>query len=103
MSDPASVEAGVWLPGASPARSELTNIDFAGSRARPLVTNKFGRCTRTKPPLAVLTAAVVFLFCPALVLALFLMSLLPETLLERQARLWVAGRLRECGHGPPAE
>jgi hypothetical protein len=52
--------------------------------------------------LAVLAAAVVFLFCPALVLALFLMSLLPETLPERQARLWVAGQLRERGHSRPA-
>ena len=50
--------------------------------------------------LAVLSAAVVFLFCPALVLVLFLMSLLPETLPERQARLWVAGQLR--GHETPA-
>jgi hypothetical protein len=52
--------------------------------------------------LAVLAAAVVFLFCPALVLALFFMSLLPETLPERQARLWVAGQLGERGHGTPA-
>ena len=52
--------------------------------------------------LAVLAAAVVFLFCPALVLALFSMSLLPETLPERQARLWVAGQLRERGRGTPA-
>ena len=51
--------------------------------------------------LAVLAAAVVFLFCPALVLALFSMSLLPETLPERQARLWVAGQLRER-RGTPA-
>ena len=28
--DPASVEVGVSLPGASLVRSELTNIDFAG-------------------------------------------------------------------------
>jgi hypothetical protein len=52
--------------------------------------------------LAVLAAAVVFLLCPALVLALFLMSVLPETLPERQARLWVAGQLRERGHRTPA-
>jgi hypothetical protein len=52
--------------------------------------------------LAVLAVAVVFLFCPALVLALFLLSLLPETLPERQARLWVAGQLRARGHGPAA-
>jgi hypothetical protein len=52
--------------------------------------------------LAVLAAAVVFLFCPALVLVLFSMSLLPETLPERQARLWVAGQLRERGRGTPA-
>jgi hypothetical protein len=52
--------------------------------------------------LAVLAVAVVFLFCPALILALFLMSLLPETLPERQARLWMAERLREHGHGTAA-
>jgi hypothetical protein len=52
--------------------------------------------------LAVLAAAAVFLFCPALIIALFLMSLLPEPLPERQARLWLAERLRERGHGTPA-
>jgi hypothetical protein len=52
--------------------------------------------------LAVLAAAVVFLFCPALILALFLMSLLPQPLPERQARLWMAERLRQRGHGTPA-
>ncbi len=51
---------------------------------------------------AVLAAAVVFLFCPALILALFLMSLLPETLTERQARLWMADQLRERGLGTTA-
>src|SRR5262252_4808865 len=49
MSDPAPVEAGDSLPGASLVRSELTNIDFAGSRVRSLVTNKCGRYTPTKP------------------------------------------------------
>jgi membrane protein YqaA with SNARE-associated domain len=52
--------------------------------------------------LAVLAAAVVFLFCPALILALFLMSLLPEPLPERQARLWMAERLGDHGYGTPA-
>ena len=52
--------------------------------------------------LAVLAAAIVFLLCPALLLALVLMSLLPETLPERQARLWVTGQLRERNHGTPA-
>jgi hypothetical protein len=42
--------------------------------------------------------AVVFLFCPALILAMFLMSLMPEPLAERQARLWMAERLRERGY-----
>jgi hypothetical protein len=50
--------------------------------------------------LAVLAAAALFLFCPAFIIALFLMSLLPETLPERQARLWMAGQLR--GPGAPA-
>jgi hypothetical protein len=52
--------------------------------------------------LAVLAAAVIFLFCPALILALFLMSLLPEPLAERQARLWMAEQLRDRGYGTPA-
>jgi hypothetical protein len=52
--------------------------------------------------LAVLAVAVVFLFCPALILAMFLMSLMPEPLTERQARLWMAERLRERGYGTPA-
>jgi hypothetical protein len=52
--------------------------------------------------LAVLAAAVVFLFCPAIFLAMFLMSLLPEPLTERQARLWMAAQLRDRGLGTPA-
>jgi uncharacterized membrane protein YhaH (DUF805 family) len=52
--------------------------------------------------LAVLAVAVVFLFCPVFMLVLFLMSLLPEPLPERQARLWLAERLRERGHGTTA-
>jgi hypothetical protein len=52
--------------------------------------------------LAVLAVAAVFLFCPALILAMFLMSLMPEPLTERQARLWMAQRLRERGCGTPA-
>jgi hypothetical protein len=35
-------------------------------------------------------------------LALFLMSLMPQPLPERQARLWMAERLRERGPGTPA-
>lgn len=52
--------------------------------------------------LAVLAVAVVFLFCPALILVMFLMSLMPEPLAERQARLWMAQRLRERGSGTTA-
>ena len=51
--------------------------------------------------LAVLAIAVVFLFCPALILVMFLMSLMPVTLAERQARLWLAQALRERGYGVP--
>jgi hypothetical protein len=47
--------------------------------------------------LAVIVAAIVFLICPALFLAMFLGSLLPEPLVERQARLWVADQLRQRG------
>ena len=51
---------------------------------------------------AVLAAAVVFLFRPVLVLALFPLSLLPGARPGRQARRWVAGQLRERSHGPAA-
>jgi hypothetical protein len=44
-----------------------------------------------------LIVAVVYLFCPALFVALFLISLMPQTLAERRARLWVAERLHERG------
>jgi hypothetical protein len=40
-----------------------------------------------------LAVAAVFLVCPALLLAMFVMSLLPEPLADRQAQLWMAGRL----------
>jgi len=52
--------------------------------------------------LAVLAIAVVLLFCPAVFLAMFLASLPPEPLTERQARLWMAERLRQPGHGTAA-
>jgi hypothetical protein len=68
------------LPGAKPARGALLNVVI-----------QLGWV------LAVIVAAVAFLFCPALFLAMFLSSLLPEPLVERQARLWVAERLREHG------
>ena len=50
----------------------------------------------------VLAIAVVFLVCPAVFLAMFLMSLLPEPLTERPARLWMAEQLRERGYGAAA-
>lgn len=49
--------------------------------------------------LAVLVCAFAFLLFPGLIVAMFLASLLPEPLVERQARLWMAGRLRERGIG----
>jgi hypothetical protein len=39
---------------------------------------------------------------PALILAMFLTSAMPGSLAERQARLWMAERLRERGDGTPA-
>jgi hypothetical protein len=53
-------------------------------------------------PGIVIAPAVVFLFCPALILVMSLMSLMPEPLAERRARLWMAERLRERGYGTPA-
>ena len=47
-------------------------------------------------------AVVVFVFCPALILVMFVMSLMPEALTEPRARLWMAERLRERGYGTPA-
>jgi len=73
--------------------------------ARARTAARTGRARGLAQPLyllAVLGAAVVFLFCPALILALFLMSLMPQPLPERQARLWMAERLRERGHRTPA-
>jgi hypothetical protein len=51
---------------------------------------------------ALLVAAVAFLFFPGLFVLLFLTSLMPETPTERHARLWMAERLRERGHQLPA-
>ena len=49
--------------------------------------------------LAVLVCAFAFLLFPGLIVAMFLVSLLPEPLAERQARLWMTERLRERGIG----
>ena len=49
--------------------------------------------------LAILVCALAFLLFPGLIVAMFLASLLPEPLTERQARLWMAERLRERGIG----
>jgi hypothetical protein len=51
---------------------------------------------------AVLIAAVAFLFFPGLFVLLFLTSLMPQTPTERHARLWMAERLRERGQHIPA-
>jgi hypothetical protein len=47
-------------------------------------------------------AVVAFVFCPALIPVMFLMSLMPEPLAERRARLWMAEPLRERGYGASA-
>jgi hypothetical protein len=47
--------------------------------------------------LAILACAFAFLLFPGLIVAFFLVSLLPQPLAERQARLWMAERLRERG------
>ena len=52
-------------------------------------------------PVGVLVAAVVFLLCPGLFIAMFVGSLLPVTLAERQARLELAEQLHRRGR-PPA-
>jgi len=46
---------------------------------------------------AVLVCAFAFLLFPGLIVAFFLVSLLPMPLAERQARLWMAERLRDRG------
>jgi hypothetical protein len=51
--------------------------------------------------LLMFACAIGLLVFPGLIIALFLMSLMPQTLPERQARLWLAARLRERGHLPP--
>jgi len=45
--------------------------------------------------LLVLVGVGALLVCPGLFIAMFLLSLLPETPAERQTRLWVAERFRE--------
>jgi hypothetical protein len=47
--------------------------------------------------LLVFAGAVAFLICPGLFIAMFALSLLPETPTERQTRLWVAEQLNERG------
>ena len=49
-----------------------------------------------------LIAAIAFLFFPGFFLLMFLTSLLPEPPAERQARVWMAERLRERGYELPA-
>jgi hypothetical protein len=51
--------------------------------------------------LLVLICAIALLFFPGIFIAMFLMSLMPETPTERQARLWMAGQLRERGYLEP--
>lgn len=52
--------------------------------------------------IAMLAAAAFFLVFPAIFVVLFLMSLMPEPLMERQARLWMAERLAGRGYSTPA-
>jgi hypothetical protein len=42
--------------------------------------------------------AVLLAIFPGLIIGMFLSSLLPETLIERQARLWLVQELRSRGH-----
>lgn len=51
----------------------------------------------TAVQLAILVAGLVSFVFPGFYVALFLATLLPEPLTERQARLWMAGHLRERG------
>jgi len=95
-----------------PPRSALPrDVDILALPGRPGVTIRrrqgrggafLGGLLQIGYLLAVLAIAVVLLFCPAVFLAMFLMSLPPEPLTERQARLWMAERLRERGHGTAA-
>lgn len=86
-----------WHTPALPGRAR-TNMRAGRGRAAGLLSG----FVQIGYLLAVLGVAVVFLFCPVLILVLFLMSLLPEPLPERQARLWMAERLRERGDGTTA-
>ena len=47
--------------------------------------------------LAILVVGLVSILFPGFYVAMFLAYLLPEPLTERQARLWMAGHLRERG------
>jgi hypothetical protein len=84
-----------WNTPALPGRAA------AGMRARPGGGGAFlGGLLQLGYLLAVLAAAVVFLFCPALILAMFVMSLVPEPLADRQAQLWMAERLDRMAELP---
>lgn len=96
-----------WNTASLPARARRAERTGSGQAGRERAGRDRGRgslggLAQPLYLLAVLAVAAVFLFCPALILALFLMSLMPEPLPERQARLWMAERLRERGHGTPA-
>jgi hypothetical protein len=79
-----------WNSPAVPARTRIPAFGQGrGGLAAPLL--QIGWL------LVSIAGAVVYLFCPAFFIAMFLTSLMPQTLAERRARLWVAEQLRERG------
>jgi hypothetical protein len=82
-----------WNVAKLPGRAAQPRIYFGRGPVRQLLAS----LAQLGYLLLVLVIAIALLFFPGLFLAMFGCSLLPETLTERQARLWLAGQLRERG------
>jgi cytochrome b561 len=85
-----------WNVAKPPGRAAMPSFAFGRGPARQLL----GCLAQLGFFLLIPVSAFVLLVFPGLFIALFLGSLLPETLTERQARLLVAEQLRERGLMP---
>jgi hypothetical protein len=83
-----------WNVARKPGRALPPNLRFGRGLAGELLST----LAQLGYLLLVLAAAAALLIFPGLFIALFLSSLMPQTLTERQARLWLAERIGERGH-----
>jgi hypothetical protein len=86
-----------WSVARLPSPASQPRFRFGRGRSGQLVSS----LAQLGWVLLMFVCAIALLVAPGLLIALFLMSLMPQTLPERQARLWLAGRLRERGYLPP--